>query len=217
MRYGVYLLALCWVSSAGAAIVWDYDSPLTVIENVTNIGGGEYRYEYSFVNQDSLPIIFFGVYTTFETQMENTFTGLFPAWETNRFRLVDIIAPRLDGRNLDEAIIGFTYTNNCRHLVVETVCPGETAIQPGQAVAGFSFIASVYDISPKYYFYSTTNSGYAPYTNRVAAVGTTVPEPTSLALLGFGGLALLKTHRPKSPKNLIVISPVSLSDGSFGR
>ena len=200
MKRVMLILVLCWVSSAGAAIVWDYDSPLTVIEDVTNIGGGEYRYEYSFVNEDSVPITFFGVYSNFEALTESTFAGLFPTWETNRFRLVDIIAPRLDGRNLDEAIIGVASTDNCRDLVVETVCPRETAIQPGQAVAGFSFIASAYDISPKYYFYSTPDSGYIAYTNRVAAVGTTVPEPTSLVLLGFGGLALLKTRRPKSSR-----------------
>ena len=198
MRYGVYLLVLCWVSSAGAAIVWDYDSPLTVIEDITDIGGGEYRYEYSFINEDSVPITFFGVYSNFEALTENTFAGLYPAWLEIYFWPVDIVGPYFDGRNLDEAIVGYTRTSNCLHLVAETVCPGETAIQPGQAVAGFSFIASVYDASPKYYFYSTTDSGYAPYTNRVAAVGTTVPEPMSLALLGFGGLALLKTRRPKS-------------------
>ena len=201
MRYGVYLLVLCSVSSAGAAVVWDYDSPLTVIEDVIDIGGGEYRYEYSFVNEDSLPITIFGVYTTFETPGASTFDGLEPTWgRGGRFWPVDIVGPEFDGRNLDEAIVGFTDTSNCRHLVVETVCPGETAIQPGQAVAGFSFIASVHDISPKYYFYSTPDSGYPPYTDRFAAVGTTVPEPMSLVLLCFGGLALIKTRRPKSSR-----------------
>jgi hypothetical protein len=195
MRYMVYLLAVCWVSSAGADIVWDYESPLTVLEDVTDIGSGEFRYEYSFVNEDTLPITIFGVYTTFETRVENTFTGLRPTWDTNEFWLVDVVAPRLDGRNLDPAIIGFTYTDNCLDLVPKSVCPSETAIQPGQSVAGFSFIASVYDTSPKYYFYSTTDSGYPGYTKRFAAVGTTVPEPMSLLLLSLGGLALLKTRR----------------------
>jgi len=198
MRYGIYLLVLCWVSSAGAAIVWDYDSPLTVIENVTNIGGGEYRYEYSFVNEDSLPITFFGVYTTFEAQAENTFAGLHPTWDEPFFWSVDIIGHIYDARSLDAAIIGLIVIHNCQYLVAETVCPGETAIQPGQAVAGFSFIASVYDASPKYYFYSTIDSGYPNDTGRLAAVGTTVPEPMSLVLLCFGGLALIKTRRPKS-------------------
>ncbi len=192
MRCTVYLLAFCWASSAGAAIVWDYDSPLTVIENVADIGGGEYRYEYSFVNEDSLPITIFGVYSTFEAQGQSTFTGLDPAWREAFFWPVHIVGPGFDGRNLDPLIVGFTMTHNCKDLVVETVCPAETAIQPGQAVSGFSFVASVYDASPKYYFYSTPDSGYPAYTGRFAAVGTTVPEPTTLLLLGFGGLTLLR-------------------------
>lgn len=110
---------------------------------------------------------------------------------------MDSVAPRNDGRNLDPAIVAYTRTQNCRHLVAETVCPAETGIQPGQSVAGFSFIASVYDTSPKYYFYSTTDSGFVGDTNRFAAVGTTIPEPMSLMLLGLGGLALLEARHPK--------------------
>jgi len=198
MRYVVYLLVVCWASSAGAVIVWDYDSPLTVIENVIDTGSGAYPYEYSysFVNEDSWPITTFGVYTTFSTQPGSTFAGVHPEWKEPFSWPVNIVASWVDGRNLDPAIIAGIHTENCRHLVVETVCPAETAIQPGQAVSGFSFTASVYDTSPKYYFYSTTESGYVAYTNRFAAVGTTVPEPASLMLLGIGGLALLKPRRP---------------------
>ena len=195
MRCVVCLLVLCWVSSAGAEIVWDYESPLTVVEDVTDIGSGEFGYEYSFLNEDSLPITIFGVHSAFEAQGESTFTGLDPAWSEAFFWPVDIVGPVFDGRNLDPAIVGFTHTDNCKHLVGSTVCPAETAIQPGQSVEGFSFIASVYDASPKYYFYSTPDSGYPAYTGRFAAVGTTVPEPMSLLLLSFGGLALLKTRR----------------------
>ncbi|MCK4293627.1 MAG: PEP-CTERM sorting domain-containing protein [Planctomycetes bacterium] len=195
MRYTVYLLAVCLVSSAGAEIVWDYESPLTVVEDITDIGGGEYRYEYSFLNEDTLPITTFGVYTRFEAQVETTFTGFEPTWGGGYFFFVYHVGHMFDGRILDEAIVGFSRTENCLHLRIGTVCPGEAGIQPGQSVEGFSFIASVYDASPKYYFYSTPDSGYAAYTGRFAAVGTTVPEPMSLLLLSFGGLAFLKTRR----------------------
>ncbi len=32
-------VVVCWASSGNAAILWDYDSPLTVIEDVADIGG----------------------------------------------------------------------------------------------------------------------------------------------------------------------------------
>ena len=195
MRYTVYLLAFCWASSAGAAIVWDYDSPLTVMENVTDIGGGEYRYEYSFVNEDTQPITSFGTFAAFEIRAESTFAGLLGTWKQPLSRDVNTVASRVDGRNLDPAIVCVIYTDSCVDGVPQSVCPGELGIQPGQAVKGFSFTASVYSTSPKYYFYSTPDSGYPGYTNRFAAVGTTIPEPATLMLLGFGSLALLRKHR----------------------
>ncbi|MCX5636570.1 MAG: PEP-CTERM sorting domain-containing protein, partial [Planctomycetota bacterium] len=78
-----------------------------------------------------------------------------------------------------------------RQYVTHTEWPYETAIKLGEYASGFSFVASVYDSSPKYYCYELF-----PYPTwpggKVAAVGLTVPEPASLLLLGLGGLALIR-------------------------
>jgi hypothetical protein len=192
MRYTAYLLIACWVTSASAAIVWNYDSPLTVTENVTETAAGDFEYDYSFVNEDIAPITAFGIYTTFSAYPQTTFTGLDPTWNVPDSWPVHLVNPVADGRNLDPDIIRVFYTENCLDLVQCTVCPAETAIQPGQAVAGFSFTASVHNTSPKYYFYSTTDSGYPSYTRRYAAVGTTVPEPATLTFLALAAIPLMR-------------------------
>jgi len=48
---------------AGARdIVWLYDSPLTVYEEVTDLGDGLYQYSYSFENVDDKNLWHFGVF-----------------------------------------------------------------------------------------------------------------------------------------------------------
>ena len=177
------------IATAGvcnATIDWYYDSPLTVYETITDIGGGDYRYEYSFENVDDALIHSFGVYTEFVTDGENTFTG-HPTWIAPISALVTDFYPEYDARNLNPDIL---YMNASGYEWY--------GINPSYAIAvdeeayGFSYISSVFDSTPKYYQYETIASGNAHTngTGKVAAVGTTIPEPTTILLFGMGGLVL---------------------------
>jgi hypothetical protein len=194
MRYVALLLVVSFVSVAQAAIQWDHWSPLTVVETIIHIGEGDYRYEYSFTNVDTSPIYGFALYTAFEARDEESFAG-HPTWYSPVFGQIYDVGPAYDARNLDPDIIGLISHSNCQGYPWGTVCPSETAIQIGEYAFGFSFAASVYDPSPKYYFYETIDSGWAVYTGEVAAVGLTVPEPATTLFLTLGGLLLFRKRR----------------------
>ncbi len=172
-----------------ANVGWNYNSPLNVQENITDLGGGSYRYSYSFVNVDSSPIWGFGVYTKFTTNGGTdgtTFTNwVGPFWVSNA-----AMAYQYVGTNLDLAILGLTETNT--NPYIDTT----TAIPIGANATGFSFTADVYDPYSKYYFYETIDSGYTRWNGNgnVAAVGLTgnvvVPAPGAM-LLGSIGVALV--------------------------
>jgi hypothetical protein len=174
----------------GDSISWYYWSSLTVNETITDLGGGSYRYEYSFVNVDTSPIWHFDVETTFVTSNGTRFTG-HGDWGNVDFDYASSRFSEYDARNLDPDILGGT---NAYTWPWENAA---TAIQVNEVTSGFSFTASTYDASPKYYWYETSASGYTQTngTGKVAAVGTTVPEPAIFSLLAMGGLALLRKRR----------------------
>ena len=167
--------------SGGNSVVAMYPSPLTVIEIITDIGGGSYRYEYAFVNTDASPIWHLSVDTTFVTAGAAQFTG-HSLWgaATNP---IGIVLPQFDSRNLNPDIIHTAYTYTWPW--VDAV----KAIQIGEVVSGFSFTATTYDPSPKLYVYETIASGYAwnNGTGQVAAVGQTVAEVTNTAPVADAG------------------------------
>ena len=169
--------AILWLVLAGVSLIaapaaaeldWYYDSPLTVVETITDIGGGDYSYEYSFENVDST-IWSFGIYTTFATTSEDTFTG-YPLWAGPWSMPVSDIDPESNARNLDPEIAYLTATGYEYWNFGE-----DDGILFNDIAAGFTFISSVYDTSPKYYMYDTIESRQADGgTGKVAAVGTTV-------------------------------------------
>jgi hypothetical protein len=180
-------ILLSGTSAANATIEWDHWSPLSVVETITPTGDGKYLYEYSFTNVDTSPIWGFGAYTTFAISGNSTFVEQ-STWMPPRPSSVTDMPPEYDARNLDISIIQVVGT--APYYLNKN--PNE-AIQLGVSVSGFSFSSSIYDSSPKYYFYETIASGYAMTngTGRVAAVGLT-PEPATLLLFGLGALALRK-------------------------
>lgn len=150
-------------------LAWLYDSPLTVFEEITPIGGGLYKYSYSFSNTDSNHIWHFAVFTNFEVLLPATSFSEFPLWNTSRLN-VQYIEPTYDPRNIDPNIIGAGNT----WLGYEPSHPNpDNPIPPETFVEGFSFIGTELNPNPKYYLYETVESGYAQYTGFVAAVGLT--------------------------------------------
>ena len=143
-----------------------YYSPLIVWEEISDLGGGVYRYSYRFENVDSNHIWHFGVWTTFDfTEFETSWSD-HPLWYGNT-RSIETVYSVYDGRNLDPDII---YSSNTwARDWPDTPDP----ISPGAFVEGFSFTATVHDDSPKWYFYETIESGWAYETGFVAAVGLT--------------------------------------------
>lgn len=170
-----------------AGIKYMYDSPLTVIEEITDLGNGTvFKYEYTFTNVDSSPIWGFAIMTTFPVR-RIPLTGFdgYLGWYTTTAENADAF-PEYDGRNLDPEITHFVDTS-IDWEDIGTVA----AIQSGETVSGFSFMAEYYDPSPKYYDYETLDSGWAHENGGyVAAVGQTVPEPAAFLLLGIGAFGM---------------------------
>ncbi len=168
---------------ASGAVRYLYESPLTVIETITAIGSRAYEYEYSFTNVDTSPIWHFAVYTTFlpTPGTPSNFTE-YPDWNNFMSDMI-VVHPEADARNLDPDISYKVAT------APQSWRDFDSGIEPEQTVSGFSFRANHYDPSPKYYSYETLASGYSHENGGMkAAVGQTVPEPTTLLLLGLGGL-----------------------------
>ena len=178
----IILILLFSFSICYADLTWEYSSPLSVVETITDIGGGNYRYEYSFKNIDTSTIWDFHLFTTFNVQLENTFSG-YEKWE-KWFITVEQYGT-YDPRILDGDIIGGVST------AYEYWAFGEEfGIQPSNITEGLTYLSSIYEPSPKYYAYTTieTNGDIAYWQGVMSAVGQTVPEPCTLSLLALGAL-----------------------------
>jgi len=188
------ILLFVWVAPASSAIQWDHDSPLTVQETITLLNGGLWRYEYSFVNTETSPIISFGLYTRIPWSDYSGFRDrlLYGFYTTT----IDDVPPVCDARNLDPQIIRRGTCTSCtQNHLGDIICIEEQMIQPGELAAGLAYTSTIYDPLPKYYYYETLESGHAMQSGVVGAVGQTVPEPTTLLLIAFGGLGLAGRHR----------------------
>jgi hypothetical protein len=172
---------------------WDHVAPFTVQETIEPLTGESYKYSYSFKNTDTSEIWLFAVCSSFITSDATKFTG-HSDWHSPVWRFADSVYPEYDATYLDPSIVGFTglYSN-------DWPATPSMAIQVGEKVTGFSFIAPWYDPSAKIFFYETLASGYTQQnaTGAVAAVGQTVfvPEPATVALLACGFAVAKRVRR----------------------
>ena len=173
------LLALSSLTMAG--VIYQYEAQLDVSESIHDLLDGTYRYDYSFTNTDVSPILTFIIYTTFGM---TDVTSASENWFEMNFNIPGV-HPAYDARNLDPAISAMA-------SMFKTTLG--LPIAPGGSMTNFSFIAGVYDPSPKLFVYETDTSGPADITGEVAAAGhtTLIPEPASITMLALGALALTK-------------------------
>jgi hypothetical protein len=170
-------------SSGSNTVFYDHWSVLTVIETITDLGGGKWRYSYEFTNTETKPIWHFGVWTNFDAgyATQTTFDQMAPfgTWRADGHHITEVRA-EYDARNLNPNIIWVSHT-------WDNPWPSSpNPIPVGAHVSGFSFTANVLDTSPKYYYYETWGS-YLP-DGRVTAVGLTsvappAPEEWSFAII----------------------------------
>jgi hypothetical protein len=154
-------------------IVWLYDSPLCVTESIDHAGPYAWKYTYSFENVDDAHIWHFAVYARYAVTYPPIPWTTHPDWTTH-WLSVSLTLPIYDARNLDPKIC--CMTNTWGPGGENTADP----IDPGETVSGYSFISPILDTAPKYYFYETTETGYAGDTGIVTAVGVTCSASTSV-------------------------------------
>ena len=179
-----------WIDTYDASFVqgvqWLYDSPLVVIEEILPISGGLYEYRYRFGNSDSNHIKMFTLHTSFGISEPAGTWATAELWNVGLGCDMDLVLPPYDARNLDPKITCYvtTWYGDWRVLP-----PAEEVIVPGGSVAGLSFVSSVYNPSPKYYYYETVESGSAaeePYF--VAAVGLTQKGVLETSVTSWGAV-----------------------------
>jgi hypothetical protein len=137
------------------------------VETITDLGDGTWQYSYEFTNAEDSPIWMFGVWTTFDAGTATTFDQT-PSWYAYSDDINEVI-PEYDARNLDPDITWVSYT------WAPDWPNSPDSIPVGASVSEFSYVAVVYDPSPKYYFYETYGN-YAGTAGYITAVGLTGEE-----------------------------------------
>ncbi len=135
-----------------SSFCYDHWSVLNVVETVTDLGGGVYKYSYAFTNTETSSIWHFGVWTNFSagTTTQTTFSEMPTTWNADGHPITD--AGDYDARNIDPNITWLSHTWDNPW----PSSPNPIAI--GASVSGFSYHTNVLDTSPKYYYYEIYGS-----------------------------------------------------------
>lgn len=187
-------MALSGIGFSNAfATTYLYDSPLTVNQTTTDLGGGIFQYDLSFTNVDTSNIWHFIVWTTAPT----TLVSASLASSDSGHAVPADVDSAYDATNLQADVTWMEH-------MWEGDFGGNDGVQIGE-VGNLSFTTN-YLTSSFLYGYETGESGYAPERrdNSIAAVGRTttnetIPEPATMLLLGFGlmGVAGIKRKLKK--------------------
>jgi len=162
------------------ATTFNHDSKLNVSLAITALGGGSYRYTFSFTNSEPSNIWHFLVWTNgpvsnVQGSFQRSDNGhAIPVVSSNYSPYgPDPVIKEYDARNLDSKISWYT------HMNYYPFAGGGTGLASGKT-ASFSFTASFYKTS-FFYGYETLNHGWAGdnFKKDLAAVGTAIYKGSS--------------------------------------
>ena len=182
---GIALFVLGIGLAEAGSVNYKYDSPLIVTQKITDLGGGDWQYDFNFTNTDTSNI--WHLFFWSENEI-SSLTSPFPNTYVNS--PLDSVLPEYDVRNLDpnQSYINFTYSDPWGGSTggIQVGDSGSFSITAGFLTDGFL------------YGYETALDGYARANGgTITAMGSTVPEPLSMLLYGAGllGLASLKKRK----------------------
>ena len=171
--------------SSGTSTTYDYDALAVMVETITDMGGGKWKYDYTLTNNDSSSIWYCNVWFD---QVPTSSSGLTTwAGHEGTWAIIDvsnISYYRLPGP-LGQPFYIYTWGPDWPS--------GPDQIPAGTTWEGFSAQLNFYDPSPKQFGYMV--NGHYWFSDHLDAVGWTIPEPGAVLLLGLGGVTLLRKRR----------------------
>jgi hypothetical protein len=172
-------------SSNGTSTTYDYDALAVMVETITDMGGGKWKYYYTLTNNDSKSIWYCNVWfdqISASVSALTTWVGHESTWSSNsgsnptNYRL-----PGPSEQPFDIYTWGPSWPS------------GPDQIPVGATREGFSAVLAFYDPSPKQFGYMV--NGHYWSKDHLDAVGWTIPEPATICLLGLGALSLIHRKR----------------------
>jgi len=172
--------------SSGPRTTYDYDASAVMVETITDMGGGKWKYDYTLTNNDADSIWYCKVWfdqISASVSALRTWVGHELTWNSDSHS--DPTYYRLPGP-LGQPFDICTWGRFNWPL-------GPDQIPLGATWEGFSAVLSFYDSSPKQFGYIVNRHYWA--NDHLDAVGWTIPEPGTICLLALGGLVLLRKRR----------------------
>jgi MprA protease rhombosortase-interaction domain-containing protein len=192
----VLLATVILQSSVPADMFRDHAATFDVWENITDLGGGQWQYDYNFTSNEKESIWHFLVYTDWSI-VPGSIVPPDSSLIRGTARVSASTAP-YDARNIAPSAKWLTtfYVRGYQSIFGDS----PDAVQSGDTVASFSFRANTYDANSKLFAYDA-GQNWATQSGDVSAYGWTgarqsqdpnppaTPELSTWALLACSGLA----------------------------